>query len=91
MSYLQGDEAKMDKLAESEQQLLEKIRQLPQEKLVEVEDFVDFLMQRAQKVLQHSVWDQEITAMADDPDIQTELAAINTEFAVTEMDGLADS
>lgn len=91
MSYLQGDEAKMDKLAESEQQLLEKIRQLPQEKLVEVEDFVDFLMQRAQKVLQRSVWDQEITAMADDPDIQTELAAINTEFAVTEMDGLADS
>ncbi|BAS58772.1 MULTISPECIES: DUF2281 domain-containing protein [Leptolyngbya] len=81
----------MDKLAESEQQLLEKIRQLPQEKLVEVEDFVDFLMQRAQKVLQRSVWDQEITAMADDPDIQTELAAINTEFAVTEMDGLADS
>lgn len=81
----------MDKLAESEQQLLEKIRQLPQEKLVEVEDFVDFLMQRTQRVLQRSVWDQEVTAMADDPDIQAELAAINTEFAVTEMDGLADS
>lgn len=31
----------MDKLAPSEQQMLEKIRQLPQEKVVEVEQFID--------------------------------------------------
>jgi uncharacterized protein YaaN involved in tellurite resistance len=30
----------------SEQRLLEKIRQLPPEKVVEVEDFIDFLTQR---------------------------------------------
>jgi hypothetical protein len=30
----------------TEQRLLEKIRNLPTEKIVEVEDFVDFLMQR---------------------------------------------
>ncbi|MDX2216524.1 MAG: DUF2281 domain-containing protein [Oculatellaceae cyanobacterium bins.114] len=30
----------------SEQRLLEKIRQLPPEKLAEVEDFIDFLAQR---------------------------------------------
>lgn len=30
----------------------------------------------------------ELSEMATDPDIQRELAAINAEFAVTEMDGL---
>lgn len=30
----------------------------------------------------------ELCEMATDPDIQRELAAINAEFAVTEMDGL---
>ena len=30
----------------------------------------------------------ELSKMAADPDIQRELAAINAEFAVTEMDGL---
>ena len=30
----------------------------------------------------------ELSEMAADPDIQRELAAINAEFAVTEMDGL---
>ncbi|HAX75845.1 MAG TPA: toxin-antitoxin system, antitoxin component, Xre family protein [Cyanobacteria bacterium UBA11372] len=29
-----------------EQRILEKIRQLPQEKVIEVEDFIDFLNQR---------------------------------------------
>lgn len=32
---------------------------------------------------------EELAAMASDPDIQTEMVAINKEFAVTEMDGLA--
>ena len=31
---------------------------------------------------------EELAAMASAPDIQAELAAINEEFAVTEMDGL---
>lgn len=32
--------------------------------------------------------EEDLAAMASDPDIQAELAAINEEFAVTEMDGL---
>jgi len=32
----------------------------------------------------------QIKEMASDPDIQAEIAAINQEFAVTEMDGLSD-
>lgn len=31
----------------------------------------------------------QIQTMANDPDIQLEIAAINEEFAVTEMDGLS--
>jgi hypothetical protein len=36
--------------------------------------------------------DQEATLaeMANDPEIQAEIAAINTEFAIAEMDGLED-
>lgn len=32
--------------------------------------------------------EKDLAAMASDPDIQTEIAAIHEEFAVTEMDGL---
>jgi hypothetical protein len=33
---------------------------------------------------------EELSAMACDPDIQSELVAINQEFAVAEMDGLTN-
>ena len=33
--------------------------------------------------------DEELAAMALDPEIQAEIAAINQEFAVAEMDGLS--
>ena len=32
--------------------------------------------------------EEDLAAMASDPDIQAEIAAINEEFAVAEMDGL---
>ena len=32
--------------------------------------------------------EEELAAMASDPEIQAEIAAMNKEFAVTEMDGL---
>jgi hypothetical protein len=32
--------------------------------------------------------EEELAAMANDPDIQAEIAAMNQEFAVTEMDGV---
>ncbi|MBW4642830.1 MAG: hypothetical protein KME23_07510 [Goleter apudmare HA4340-LM2] len=34
---------------------------------------------------------QQLAAMANDSDIQTEISAINSEFNVTEMDGLKNS
>lgn len=33
-------------------------------------------------------WDEHLDAMAADPEIQREIAAINREFEQTEMDGL---
>lgn len=32
--------------------------------------------------------EEQLTAMANDPEIQAEIAAMNKEFAVAEMDGL---
>jgi hypothetical protein len=78
----------MDQLASLEQKLLEKIRQLPPEKVTEVEDFVDFLVQRNQSTSQQMNWDQGIAAMANDPEIQAEIAAVNAEFTISELDGL---
>lgn len=34
--------------------------------------------------------DHQLVAMANDPEIQTELSVIGHEFAITEMDGLED-
>ncbi len=80
----------MDKLVSSEQQLLEKIRQLPREKVIEVENFIDVLMQRNQTASQQATWDEAIALMANDPEIQAEIAAIDAEFAIAELDGLKD-
>lgn len=41
-----GEEKKMNGQAVHEQALIEKIRALPPERVLEVEDFVDFLLQR---------------------------------------------
>jgi hypothetical protein len=44
--------------------------------------------QQVQQGFSGSLDRPNLAAMADDPDIQRELAAIATEFAGTEMDGL---
>ncbi len=57
--------------------LVEKIKQLPQQRIAEVEDFVDFLAQREEKKLVQSaaklsedsfrkVWDNEEDAVYDE-------------------------
>jgi len=43
----------------------------------------------ADKFADAAYMEAQIRAMANDPDIQSEIAAINEEFAVTEMDGLS--
>jgi hypothetical protein len=44
--------------------------------------------QIANKFADEKYMQQQLTAMATDPDIIAEITAINDEFAVTEMDGL---
>ncbi len=39
-------------------------------------------------LLSQQAFEQQIAMMATDPDIQRELAEIDSEFAVTELDGL---
>lgn len=43
---------------------------------------------RRQTLANYEEMDEELSAMANDPDIQRELAAIQAEFAGTETDGL---
>ncbi|MGH2412447.1 MAG: hypothetical protein ACRDEA_01880 [Microcystaceae cyanobacterium] len=64
---------------EEQQWLLERIRRQIQERT-----------QTADKFSDTDYLEEQIKAMADDPDIQAEIAAINQEFAITEMDGLSD-
>jgi hypothetical protein len=66
----------MTKLLE---QTLSKIRTLPDDKQ-------DALAQMLVRELEHL---EQLERMATDPNIQRELKAINEEFAVTELDGLA--
>ncbi len=63
---------------EEQQWLLERIRKQIQERNQLSEKFADTAYLEAQ-----------IKTMAKDPDIQTEIVAINEEFSVTEMDGLS--
>ena len=69
-------------------------------KLLEIERSIRALSVEEQKLLlsrltrqlqetDGSSIEEQIKAMANDPDIQAEIAAINAEFAVTEMDGLS--
>lgn len=63
---------------EEQQWLLERLTQQVRERTHTADKFADAAYMEAQ-----------IRAMASDPDIQVEMAAINEEFAVTEMDGLS--
>lgn len=79
------DKGNMERLVISEEKLLEKIRQLPLEKVTEVENFVDFLIQQNQNSIRQTNWSKEIAAMANDPEIQAEITAIDAEFAIAEL------
>jgi hypothetical protein len=63
---------------EEQQWLLERLTRQVQERTLTAAKFADAAYMEAQ-----------IKAMASDPDIQAEIAAINEEFAGTEMDGLS--
>ena len=63
---------------EEQQWLLDRLTRQVRERTHTADKFADAAYMEAQ-----------IRAMANDPDIQSEIAAINEEFAVTEMDGLS--
>lgn len=50
---------------------------------------------RAEQSIKNSVsdrrFDPDLSEMANDPQIQAEIAAIESEFAITELDGLPNS
>lgn len=62
---------------EEQQWLLERLTRKVRERTQTADKFADAAYMEAQ-----------IRAMASEPDIQAEIAAINQEFAVTERDGL---
>ncbi len=68
------------------------IRALPleeQEWLLErISRQVQVRKQTADKLTDAKYMNEQLTAMASDLDIQAEVASINEEFSVTEMDGL---
>ena len=84
-----------------QQRVLEALENLSPLEQQEVLDFAEFLgskreteeklrVQSAHGNLgnNRATFEQQLTEMANDPDIQAELRAINQEFATTEMDGL---
>jgi hypothetical protein len=68
------------------------IRALPleeQEWLLErIARQVQIRKQTADKLTDAKYMNEQLTAMASDLDIQAEVASINEEFSITEMDGL---
>ncbi|PZV13790.1 MAG: hypothetical protein DCF22_10095 [Leptolyngbya sp.] len=68
-----------------QQRVLEALQNLSPLEQQEVLDFAEFLESKRKTEEKLCV---QFTEMANDPDIQAELKAINQEFAATEMDGL---
>ena len=71
-------------------QLIKEIEQAPDSLVEEVLDFLLFTKSRKKDTDQISNRDLEkqLREMAEDPEVQVEINAINEEFLVTEMDGL---
>lgn len=60
-----------------------------QDKLWLIERIVRQL--REEQISTNLVSDMDLSEMANDPQIQAEIAAIESEFAITELDGLPNS
>jgi hypothetical protein len=71
---------------EAAQRAIALVEQLSADKLTLALEFLENLIQ---KETDDRIDEFDLSAMANDSDIQTELSAIQQEFANTEMDGLA--
>jgi len=66
----------------------------PEEQLWLLERIANHLRKRTHVdalLVEAKDWETQLAAMANDPDIQAELAAIDQEFAFAELDGLEKS
>ena len=70
------------------EQLFKEIEQAPDYLINEVLDFLLLIKNKERKKDNNTNLERQLQAMAEDPEIQTEIADINREFLITEMDGL---
>lgn len=70
------------------EQLLKEIEQAPDYLIQEVLNFLLLTKNKNQQQDNKASLENQLQAMAEDPEIQTEIANIKREFLITEMDGL---
>jgi hypothetical protein len=76
----------MSLLTDQTQRAIALVERLPPEQLVIALNFLEQLSPIDRQV---NLDEYDLSAMADDPEIQAEIAAIGQEFVVADLDGLA--
>jgi hypothetical protein len=70
------------------EQLLKEIEQAPDYLIEEVLNFLLLTKNNSKKQANQASLEKQLQAMAEDPEIQTEITNIEREFLITEIDGL---
>lgn len=70
------------------QQLIKEIEKAPDDLIKEVLDFLLFIKNKNQEQENNTCIELQLQKMAEDPEVQAEIANIDREFLRTEMDGL---
>lgn len=70
------------------EQLLKEIEQAPDYLIKEVLNFLLLTKSKNKKQANQTSLEKQLQAMAEDPEIQTEITNIEREFLITEMDDL---
>jgi hypothetical protein len=70
------------------EQLLKEIEQASDYLIKEVLNFLLLTKNNSKKQANQASLEKQLQAMAEDPEIQTEITNIEREFLITEMDGL---
>ncbi|NJL52562.1 MAG: hypothetical protein HC930_10700 [Hydrococcus sp. SU_1_0] len=70
------------------EQLLKEIEQAPDYLIEEVLNFLLLTKNNSKKQTNQASLEKQLQAMAEDPEIQTEITNIEREFLITEIDGL---
>jgi hypothetical protein len=70
------------------EQLLKEIEQAPDYLIEEVLNFLLLTKNKSKNQANQASLEKQLQAMAEDPEIQTEITNIEREFLISEMDGL---